>query len=99
MGCHTVEAARYFFGKDIPITEAFAWGATLTHADKTTGEDNAVAMLKFANGGISITEAVVDRRRAAWSCATRSSAPSGRLVTDTTSTPVWGFIEQARPAT
>ncbi len=24
-----------------PITEVFAWGATLGHADKTTGEDNA----------------------------------------------------------
>ena len=56
MGCHTIEAARYFFGKDIAMTEAFAWGATLSHADKTTGEDNAVALIKFANGGISITE-------------------------------------------
>ena len=59
MGCHTIEAARYFFGKDVPMTEAFAWGATLSHADKTTGEDNAVALIKFANGGISITEALV----------------------------------------
>ncbi len=57
MGCHTIEAARYLFGKDVAMTEAFAWGATLTHGDKTTGEDNAVAMIKFANGGISITEA------------------------------------------
>jgi len=57
MGCHTIEAARYFFGKDVPVTEAFAWGATMSHADKTTGEDNAVALIKFANGGISITEA------------------------------------------
>ena len=56
MGCHTIEAARYFFGKDVAMTEAFAWGATLSHADKTTGEDNAVALIKFANGGISITE-------------------------------------------
>ena len=42
MGCHSVEAARYLFGKDLPVSEVFAWGATLVHGDKTTGEDNAV---------------------------------------------------------
>ena len=95
MGCHTIEAARYFFGKDVPVTEAFAWGATLTHGDKTTGEDNAVAMLKFANGGISITEA-------SWSAKggmelrNEIFGTEGRLITDTTATPVWGFI--AKPA-
>jgi predicted dehydrogenase len=95
MGCHTIEAARYFFGKDVPITEAFAWGATLTHGDKTTGEDNAVAMLKFANGGISITEA-------SWSAKggmelrNEIVGTEGRLITDSTATSVWGFI--GRPA-
>jgi predicted dehydrogenase len=91
MGCHTIEAARYFFGKDVPVTEAFAWGATMTHADKTTGEDNAVAMLKFANGGISITEA-------SWSAKggmelrNEIVGTEGRLITDSTATSVWGFI-------
>jgi len=95
MGCHTIEAARYFFGKDVPVTEAFAWGATMTHADKTTGEDNAVAMLKFANGGISITEA-------SWSAKggmelrNEVVGSEGRLITDSTATSVWGFI--GRPA-
>jgi predicted dehydrogenase len=91
MGCHTIEAARYFFGKDVPVTEAFAWGATMTHADKTTGEDNAVAMIKFANGGISITEA-------SWSAKggmelrNEIVGSEGRLITDSTNTSVWGFI-------
>lgn len=91
MGCHTIEAARYFFGKDVPVTEVFAWGSTLTHADKTTGEDNAVALVKFANGGISITEA-------SWSAQggmelrNEVVGSGGRLVTDSTATPVWGFI-------
>jgi predicted dehydrogenase len=95
MGCHTIEAARYFFGKDVAVTHAFAWGATLTHADKTTGEDNAVAMLKFANGGISITEA-------SWSAKggmelrNEIVGSEGRLITDSTATSVWGFI--SRPA-
>ena len=91
MGCHTIEAARYFFGKDVPVTEAFAWGATMTHADKTTGEDNAVAMIKFGNGGISITEA-------SWSAKggmelrNEIVGTDGRLITDSTATSVWGFI-------
>lgn len=93
MGCHTVEAARYFFGKDVAVTEAFAWGATMTHADKTTAEDNAVAMLKFASGGISITEA-------SWSAKggmelrNEIVGTEGRLVTDSTATSVWGFISK-----
>ena len=58
MGCHMIEAARYFFGKDDPLTEVVRLGRpTLVHAEKTTGEDNAVAMIKFPVGGIAITEA------------------------------------------
>ena len=93
MGCHTIEAARYFFGKDVPVTEVFAWGATMTHGDKTTGEDNAVALVKFANGGISITEA-------SWSAKggmelrNEVVGTEGRLITDSTATSVWGFISK-----
>jgi predicted dehydrogenase len=93
MGCHTIEAARYFFGKDVPVTEAFAWGATVSHADKTTGEDKGGGWGKFANGGISITEA-------SWSAKggmelrNEVVGQGGRLITDSTATSVWGFIEQ-----
>ena len=91
MGCHTIEAARYFFGKDVPMTEAFAWGATLSHAGRTTGEDNAVALIKFANGGISITESSWSMK-GGMELRNEITGTGGRLVTDSTATPVHGFI-------
>ena len=48
LGCHCVEAARYFFGKDDAVVEVMAWGATLVHHKKTKGEDNALLLLRFA---------------------------------------------------
>ncbi len=56
LACHTIEAARYFFGKQDPIVEVMAWGARLVHHEKTEGEDNALLMLKFASGGIGHCE-------------------------------------------
>ncbi|HKW96860.1 MAG TPA: Gfo/Idh/MocA family oxidoreductase [Bryobacteraceae bacterium] len=56
LGCHTIEAARYFFGKEDRITEVMAWGARLVHQEKTKGEDNALLVLKFASGGIGHCE-------------------------------------------
>jgi predicted dehydrogenase len=91
MGCHTIEVARYFFGKDVPMTEAFAWGATLSHRDKTTGEDNAVAMIKFANGGLSLTEASWSMK-GGMELRNEVTGTGGRLVTDSLETPVRGFI-------
>ena len=32
-------------GKDLAATEVFAWGATLVHGERTTGEDNAVDLI------------------------------------------------------
>lgn len=54
MGCHCIAAARYFFGKDDRPAEVLAWGATLFH--KTKAEDNAVALLRFASGGLAQIE-------------------------------------------
>ncbi|HYI94993.1 MAG TPA: Gfo/Idh/MocA family oxidoreductase, partial [Bryobacteraceae bacterium] len=56
LGCHCVEAARYFFGKDDKVVEVMAWGATLVHHNRTKGEDNALLVLKFASGGIGHCE-------------------------------------------
>jgi len=56
LGCHTIEMARYTFGKDDHITEVMAWGARLVHKTKTKGEDNALLVLKFASGGIAHCE-------------------------------------------
>jgi predicted dehydrogenase len=92
MGCHTVESARAFFGKDNPITEVFAWGATLAHADKTTGEDTAIALLKFAGGQLATVESSWIEK-GGMQLRHELVGTAGRLVTDTSSTPVWGFIE------
>ena len=56
LACHTIAAARYFFGKDDRIVEAMAWGDRLVHHDKTRGEDNALLVLRFASGGIGHCE-------------------------------------------
>jgi predicted dehydrogenase len=56
LGCHCVEAARYFFGKEDRIVEVMAWGATLVHNSRTKGEDNALLVLKFESGGIGHCE-------------------------------------------
>ena len=56
LGCHCIEAARYFFGKEDKILEVMAWGARLVHHEKTEGEDNALLVLKFESGGIGHCE-------------------------------------------
>lgn len=50
MASHGTEVARFFFGKDVPVKDVFAWGATLVHAERTTGEDNAIMVIRFADG-------------------------------------------------
>jgi predicted dehydrogenase len=93
MGCHTIESARVFFGKDNPIVEVFAWGATLVHGARTSGEDSSIALLKFAGGQLaSIESSWVEKGGMQLRHEIVGSA--GRLVTDTASTPVWGFITQ-----
>jgi predicted dehydrogenase len=92
MGCHTVESARHFFGKDNLITEVFAWGATLAHGDKTTGEDTAVALLKFSGGQLATIESSWIEK-GGMQLRHEIVGSAGRIVTDTSNTPVWGFIE------
>ncbi len=56
MGCHCIEAGRYFFGKDCSVEEIMAWGDTLVHTEKTDAEDSALLIMRFENGGISQIE-------------------------------------------
>jgi len=56
MGCHCIEAARYFFGKENKVLEVMAWGSTIVHKDKTKGEDNAILIMKFENDKVGQTE-------------------------------------------
>ncbi|MCS7221711.1 MAG: Gfo/Idh/MocA family oxidoreductase [Anaerolineae bacterium] len=56
MGCHTIEAARYFIGKENPVVEVIAWGDRLYHHDKTEAEDNAVLLMRFEGGQLGQAE-------------------------------------------
>lgn len=56
MGCHTIEAARYFVGKEVPIVEVLAWGDRLYHHDRTDAEDSAVCLMRFAEGQLAVAE-------------------------------------------
>ena len=93
MGCHTVEAARYFFGKENRIKDAFAWGATLVHGDKTTGEDNAVLLLRLEDGRTSLTEASWTAK-GGMELRNEVYGTMGRIVTDTSSTRIRAFLQQ-----
>ncbi len=56
MGCHTIEAARYFVGKENQIIEVLAWTDRLLHHDRTDAEDNAVLLARFAGGELAHME-------------------------------------------
>jgi predicted dehydrogenase len=50
LGCHCIEISRNFIGKDIRPVEVMCWAATQVHP--IDAEDNAVGMVKYANGAI-----------------------------------------------
>ena len=50
LGCHCIEIARSFIGKDIRPVEVMCWAATQVHP--IDAEDNAIGMVKYANGAI-----------------------------------------------
>ncbi len=51
MGCHCIEIGRNYIGKDIRPVEVMCWADTL---DKPiTAEDNAVGLVRYANGAVA----------------------------------------------
>jgi predicted dehydrogenase len=50
LGCHCVEIARNFIGKDVKPIEVMCWGDTQVHP--IAAEDSAIALVKYANGAI-----------------------------------------------
>jgi predicted dehydrogenase len=50
LGCHCIEIARNYIGKDIKPVEVMCWAATQVHPIEA--EDNAVGLVKYANGAI-----------------------------------------------
>ena len=95
MASHGVEVARYLFGKDLAVTEVFAWGDTLVHGAKTTGEDNAVMVMRFEDGRAATCDV-------SWSShgglegRFEVNGDAGRMVEDISVGSMKAFIE--RPA-
>jgi predicted dehydrogenase len=50
LGCHCIEIARNFLGKDIRPVEVVCWGDTLAHPIEA--EDNAVGLVRYENGAV-----------------------------------------------
>ncbi len=50
LGCHCIEIIRNFVGKDIRPVEVTCWADTLVHP--ITAEDNAIGLIRFANGAV-----------------------------------------------
>jgi len=95
LGCHCIEAARYFFGKEQRVVEVMAWGERLVHHKKTEGEDNALLVLKFEGGGIGhcelswTTKGGLDLRN-------EVHGSEGSIFTDVTrGTPITSFTSKA----
>lgn len=51
LGCHCIEIARNYIGKDVKPVEVMCWAAT--QVKPIDAEDNAIALVKYANGAIA----------------------------------------------
>jgi predicted dehydrogenase len=60
MGCHAIEFFRWMLmkpGRPRPkITSVYAQMSTQVHKDKTKGDDNAILILEFEGGAVSVAE-------------------------------------------
>jgi predicted dehydrogenase len=93
MASHGAEYARFLFGKGVAVTDVFAWGATLVHGDRTTGEDNALMVMRFEDG----RAATID---VSWSSKGglegrfEAYGDGGRLITDISVGSLKAFVER-----
>ena len=94
MASHGTEAARYIFGKDVPVRDAFAWGATLAHQDKTTGEDNAVLLIRFEDGRAATCD-VSWTSKGGLEGRFEIYGDAGRIIQDMSSSSLRAFIERS----
>jgi predicted dehydrogenase len=93
MGCHCIEAIRYVRGKEHRVVDVFAWGATLAHGARTTAEDTAIAILRFADGRTATIEASWTAR-GGMEVRNEVYGTKGRIVHDTSATSLRAFIEE-----
>ena len=95
MASHGAECARYLFGKDLAVREVFAWGATLVHGDRTTGEDNAVMIIRFEDGRAATCD-VSWSSKGGLEGRFEVYGDAGRIIQDMSRSSLQAFIE--RPA-
>jgi myo-inositol 2-dehydrogenase/D-chiro-inositol 1-dehydrogenase len=55
MGCHSIEYARWVFGKP-QVKSVWAQLGTHVHADKTRGEDHAICTVEYEGGLVGLAE-------------------------------------------
>lgn len=94
MASHGIEAARYLFGKELRVRDAFAWGDTLVHGDRTTGEDNAVMIMRFEDGRAATMD-VSWSSKGGLEGRFEVAGTGGRLISDLSATPLRAFIERS----
>jgi predicted dehydrogenase len=95
MASHGAEVGRYLFGKDVAVRDVFAWGATLVHGARTSGEDNAVMLVRFEDDRVATMD-VSWTSKGGLENRFEVYGDGGRIVQDITSTVMRAFIE--RPA-
>ncbi|HEX2756382.1 MAG TPA: Gfo/Idh/MocA family oxidoreductase [Candidatus Limnocylindrales bacterium] len=95
MASHGAEVARYLFGKDVGVRDVFAWGATLVHGGRTSGEDNAVMIVRFEDDRVATMD-VSWSSKGGLENRFEVYGDAGRMVQDIGSTVLRAFIE--RPA-
>jgi len=55
MGCHSIEYARWVFGKPA-VRSVYASLGTHVHADKTRGEDHSLCIVEYDGGRVGLAE-------------------------------------------
>src|SRR3954469_605494 len=95
MASHGAECARYIFGKDVGVRDVFAWGATLVHGDRTTGEDNAVMLVRFEDDRVATCD-VSWSSRGGLEGRFEVYGDAGKMVHDVSGASLRAFIK--RPA-
>jgi predicted dehydrogenase len=95
MASHGTECARYLFGKDLAVRDVFAWGATLVHGAKTTGEDNAVMVMRFEDGRAATCD-VSWSSKGGLEGRFEAYGDAGRMIQDMSVGSIRAFVE--RPA-
>jgi predicted dehydrogenase len=55
MGCHSIEFARWVFGKP-KVKSVWATMGTYVHKDKTRGEDHCICVVEYEGGKVGVAE-------------------------------------------